>query len=151
YRLNNGTSQWELVAPGDLMERGVAYWVYTVGNSSYTGPLRLTPSHGDGLSFGLTAGEQDLTLQNNSAVPLNLTLKDLGTGNRPLVYDHTDTTNLVLAWPPLPATYTRTLAPGEIRRLRLGIERSQMTTDSYATVLAASDGVGGQFWIPVSA
>lgn len=151
YWLNNLTGQWELVNPTDLMARGTAYWVYTVGGSSYMGPLTALPGVGDGLDFGVSGDEEDLTLQNNTASAMNVTITDLGTGNRPLTYYYTDTNNPVAVWLPLPQNYVKVLPAGATQQLRLSIQRSQMTNDSYATVLAVSDGLGTQFHVAVSA
>lgn len=151
YRLNNTSGQWELVNPTDLMTRGTAYWVYTSGASSYMGPLTALPGVGDGLDFGVSGEEEDLTLQNNTASAMNVTITDLGTGNRPLAYYYTDTNNPVPVWLPLPQTYVKILPVGAVQQLRLAIQRSQMTNDSYATVLAVSDGLGTQFRVAVSA
>jgi hypothetical protein len=152
YRLNNSTSTWEPVRASDPMTRGVVYWVYTVGASSYMAPLSATPSLGDGLDFGTEADEQDLTLNNNTANPMNVAITDLGTGNRPLThYFYSAATTNPPAWLPLPQVYSLTVAPGAAVPVRLGIRRSQMTSDLYTTVLAITDGNGTLLRVPVSA
>ncbi len=151
FRLNNATAQWELVSPSDRIARGEAYWVYTSGSSSFMGPLAITPSVGDSLNFGLVAGEEDLTLQNNTAAPLNITLSNLGSGNLPLALYATPTNSPLRSWLPLPQTYTATLGSGATQRIRLGIQRGHMTNDTFATVLALSDGVGTQYRVAVLA
>lgn len=152
YRLNVASSQWELVAPSDTLQEGVAYWIYSVGASSYLAPLSATTSFGDGLDFGLEAEEQDITLQNNTANPMAVTMTDLSSGTRPLSYYYYSATNATPpAWLQLPQVYSTMLAPGSSQIVRLGIQRSQMTGDTYGTVLAISDGNGTLLRVPVSA
>ena len=149
YRLNNATAQWELVSPNDLMSRGVAYWVYTSGSSSYAGPLTVKQPGGDGLDFSLTVDELDLTLLQNSGGPETISVNDMTSGYRPLAY--WSTTNSLPIWLPLPQTLTLNLANGTNRLLRLAVRRSQMTNDLYATVLEVRDGAGTLYHLPVTA
>ncbi|HVV74113.1 MAG TPA: hypothetical protein VHI52_21850, partial [Verrucomicrobiae bacterium] len=151
YRLNNSTAQWVLVAPTDRLTRGEAYWVYTSGSSSYDGPLSVTPSVGDGLNFGATAGEKDLTLQNRTSNPLEITIADLGLSNLPLVYYGFPTNSTLRSWLPLPRSYTLNLPANSTQRFRIGVQRGQMTNDTFATVLSVGDGRGTQYHVVVAA
>ena len=152
YRLNNSSSQWALVGPTDLMARGVVYWVYSAGASSYMAPLSATPSLGDSLDFGLQSDEQDLTLENNTSNSMAVSITDLSSGARPLTYYYFSSTNGESpSWLPLPQVYSLTLGPGEVQSVRLGISRGQMTDDTYGTVLAVSDGNGTLLHVAVTA
>ena len=149
YRMNNATGQWDLVNPTDIMSRGIAYWVYTLGASSYMAPLTLTLPGGSSLDFGLDGNELDLALLQNSGGAETVTITDTGSGNRPLAC--AQYLQGVPSWPPLPKTFSTNLVSGTNRIVRLTIQRGQMTNDSYSTVLDVRDGLGTLLHVPVTA
>jgi hypothetical protein len=152
YGLNLSTGQWQQANATDPMARGVAYWVYTTGASSYMAPLTASCPVGDGLDFGRQAVELDLTLQNTTANGLNVTVADLGGLARPLVYGVvTNAATQVLTWMPLPQSLFTNVAAGGTTVVRLGILRSQMGNATYGTVLAVNDGNGTLLRVPVTA
>lgn len=156
YGLNLPSGQWQQVNATDLMARGVAYWVYTIGASSYMAPLSASCPAGDGLDFGQQAVEMDLTLQNAHSIAINVTLSDLGGlaggGQRPLAYGVvTNAATQDLTWMPLPQNLLTNVPAGGTTVVRLEIQRSQMASSTYGTVLAVSDGLGTRLLVPVTA
>jgi hypothetical protein len=151
YRLNNASSQWQLVNPNDTLASGVAYWVFTVGASSYAGPISATTVIGDGLDYNEVSSQLLLTLQNNTPSAATASLMDLGAGPRPLAYYQFTPGDLSPAWLDLRQTQPFALDPGASRNLRLAIRRAQMTGTNYTTVLQLSDGQGTRILVPVSA
>jgi hypothetical protein len=151
YRLNNATSQWQLVSPNDTLASGVAYWVYTVGASSYAGPVSATTVIGDGLDYGTVSSELILTLQNNTTSAAASFLTDLGSSPRPLAYYQFAPGDLNPAWLDLQQNQLFTLDSGATRNLRLAIRRGQMTGTSYSTVFQITDGLGTRILVPLSA
>jgi len=152
YRFNLLTGQWQQVNPSDQIMRDVAYWVWTVGASSYMAPLTARCPVGDGLDFGSQNFELDLTLQNTTSNLMNVTITDLGGLPRPLVYKAlTNATTHGMGWVPLPQSLTTNIPANGTILLQLGIERSQIVHGSYETVLALNDGNGTLLRVPVSA
>lgn len=151
YRLNNGSSQWELVNPSDPLKSGVAYWVYTVGASSYAGPLSAATIIGDGLDYGTVSSQLLLSLQNNTPGAVGSSLTDLGSGPRPLAYYQFAPGDLSPAWLDLPQSQPFNLDPGATRNVSLAVRRGQMTGASYSTVFQITDGHGTRILVPVSA
>lgn len=61
-RLDPATSEWTGVQLTDLMHPGEAYWILSVRNSSFSGPVAITFGGFDTLSFG--DGPGDITVGN---------------------------------------------------------------------------------------
>jgi hypothetical protein len=151
YRLNNASSQWQLVNPNDTLASGVAYWVYTVGASSFAGPLSASTVIGDGLDYGTISSQHILTLQNNRSGAATSTLTDLGAGPRPVAYYRFAPGDLNPAWLDLPQNQPFPLAAGATLNLHLAVRRGQMTGTNYTTVFQITDGQGTRVLVPVSA
>lgn len=151
YRLNNSSSQWELVNPGDTLASGVAYWVYTTGASSYAGPLAAATIIGDGLDYGTVSSQLLLSLQNTTPGAVASFLTDLGSGTRPLAYYQFAPGDLNPAWVDLPQVQPFSVDPGATRNLSLAVRRGQMTGTNYSTVFQITDGQGTRILVPVSA
>ena len=150
YRLNNASSQWQLVNATDTLASGVAYWVYTAGASSYAGPLSAATVIGDGLDYGVVSSQLLLTLQNNTLSSATAALIDLGASPRPLAYYQFAPGDLSPAWLDLPQNLPSALDAGASRNLRLAIRRAQMTGPNYTTVFQITDGQGTRILVPVS-
>lgn len=67
----------------------------------------------------------------------------------PVSYAQFDATNGI-TWPALPSPWTRVEAGGVTDTLRLALRREAFDTDSYATVLTITDGVGTRIRVTVS-
>lgn len=148
YRLNT-LGQWQRVAPSDLIEPGVAYWVYTRGGSTFSCPLGIQVSFGDGIDFGASLSEQTFTLQNLSDAPKTVELRDLSGGSNPLAIPVRGTEGS-LSWTPLPQTYRIDLDAGGKADVRLSLQRQRMNSTNFSTILGISDANGTFVRIPVT-
>lgn len=151
YQLNNTNSQWQLVSPNDTLAPGVAYWVYTVGASSYAGPLSAATLIGDGLDYDVASSQLLLTLQNNTSSAATAVVSDLGFGSSPLAYYQFAPGDLSPAWLNFSPSQSFVLNPGALQNLRLAIRRGQITATNYTTILQVADGAGTRILVPVSA
>jgi hypothetical protein len=151
YRLN-GTGTWSFInnpATSNL-KQGEAYWIYSVGGSSYQGPLAIDTGSRSGLVYGSDLGQITVTLTNLASAGRSVTLQMLPSGNPvPLeMSDYNNTTSLT-DYTPLPVIVT--LAAGESRMVPLNVRRSAMAAGTAESVLKISDGAGMRLLIPVSA
>ena len=65
YRLG-ADGRWTLMSNDDPLESGVAYWFYSRGGSSYTGPIEASLSYGRGLLFTRDVESLSLTIRNRT-------------------------------------------------------------------------------------
>ena len=151
YRLDSTTGQWVAVSPGDAMQSGSAYWIYTKGASDYLAPLDLKLDVGDGLDFGNEDSQLAVRLENLSSAPLNALLRDLaGASNSILSYSRFDTNQGTL-WPALPSVLAVATTPTQEVRLQLAVRRQDLAGDNYESVMEVRDGAGTRLLVPVSA
>lgn len=149
YRLSGG--QWTLVAPGDTIASGEAYWIYTKGASDYVAPLQVSVDLGDGLDYGLELTELNLRLANRTSTSINATVQESDqSGPAALSYFQFHPT-LGGQWPALSAPLAVLSAAGSETRLRLAARRQNIGGASYASILRIRDGVGTRILVPVSA
>lgn len=146
----NASGAWQVVAPGDLMQAGASYWVFSKGASQYVAPFEFAPKlGGSDLDFGLSTEENDLNFRNLRGNGVGVTLGELQpSGTTPLATSRLDVTNGVV-WTPLPALLSVPLDPLGSTQLTLGARRQTMTATQYDTVLEARDNQGVRFLIPV--
>jgi hypothetical protein len=174
YRLVNGL--WSLVtSPATTrLARGEAYWIFTRGQSTFTGPLDVAVEQGYGLDYGRILTEQTLTIRNNSATTNTVTVRRLGSrlppgseypalaGAVPLNFFQLNLAqNQVDAqWLPLPSPLTMVLRPGQEWNLRLEAQRAAMASFTpppgvtdvlYQSLLEVSDGAGSRRLVGVTA
>lgn len=102
YRLSAGGA-WELVAGTDLMQAGVAYWVFSKGQSSYGAPFEVQ-FDGDGvLDYARSLNERTVRLVNRTADALTTTVEESGApGATALKYAVFDP-GAGTTWPDVPA------------------------------------------------
>ncbi len=154
YRLS-ASGEWNPVNPGDAMQRGEAYWVYTRGPSDYQAPLEVEVDNGDSLDFGVEVGSLNLKLSNLTGATKFVAIQDaVSPADNALSYSQFNPTNGI-QWPHLlgnpPAPYSVTVGPGQTVTMRLGVRRGDFTGDRYETLLEVTDGEGGRVAVPVSA
>ena len=174
YRLN-ATGRWESISDpaSAVLTRGRAYWVYSQGPSTYSGPFRIDTDQSDGLSFGRDLTEQTLRIRNTSASPVSVTVRPVQSqappnasvpvlaGIVPLALFRIDPAQSPLAWIPLTEAVQRTgIAPGEEWVVRLEVRRRDMANFVppathhgvlFQSLLEISNGAGVQRLVPVSA
>jgi len=149
YRLSGG--QWTLVAPGESITPGQAYWIYTKGASDYAAPLKVSVDLGDGLDYGLELTELNLRIRNVTTGPMNPTVQEFVSGGAPALSYYQFNPALGGQWPPLPAPLSIASAPGSETRLRLAVRRQDVSSSNYASILQIRDGAGTRFLVPVNA
>lgn len=150
YRLNSATGQWQLVAPGDLVQSGAAYWIYTSGASGFLAPLTARLETGDGLDFGSDVTELSLRIANGTAGPMNVTLREAGAGAGRLAHYQFNPT-VGGQWSTLSSPLVISNSAGSETRVRLAVRRQSFTDTNYASILEVSDGGGSRLLVPVAA
>lgn len=144
---------WQLMSPGESLESGQAYWVYTQGKSSYQGPLEVLPPTIAGLELGSAIGSLDLGFRNHagatSSVTLNLIPSNDGIGSPVLA--HWQLENGEVKWPLLPSSYNLIVEGGGIRNVPIAVRRSEISGDRVAGLLEVKDNAGSRFLVPVTA
>lgn len=173
YQLN-AAGQWTLVSSPatTTMQAGHAYWVFSKGASTFSGPVQLTLQQRDGLVYGAVLTEQTLRIKNNSTLVKSVTIQELASlpppatnspvlaGAAPLSYLVIDATNHLFEWVSLPGLLQRVnMQPGEEWVLQLEVNRPQMApfvppTNApgvlYQSVLQVADDNGVRTLIGVS-
>ena len=153
YRLVN--SVWTKVdnAAATQMQAGEAYWVFCKGASDFQGPLSAQLQSGQGLSLhgGNAVG---LTLQNQTPNPLNVSVQNLGNGNRlPLAYilRAVTATNITKAAFDLPDAYQMpAFDAAEKRGFWLALRPERMNAAQQNGLLKITTDVGTVNWLPVA-
>ncbi len=148
YRLN-ASGQWSLVSGGDVMQRGVAYWVFSKGRSEFTSPLGFTLPQGDSLNYGTALTELPLEFQNLATSSKTITVRDLCPPS--VLSYHRSSTNGADAWSVLPVPLTVPLAAKGNESLRLAVRRQDFTNQQHACVMEVSDGQGTLYRVAVTA
>jgi hypothetical protein len=149
YRLNSASGQWQLVSPGETVQSGAAYWIYSRGASDYVAPLVVGVDSGDGLDFGAELTEAGLRLANHLAAPVNASVREVGgPGSSILSYYQFDPV-LGGRWPALPNPLAITLPTAANAQVRLAARRQNLTGSTYQSVLEVRDGAGTRLLVPI--
>jgi hypothetical protein len=115
YQLN-AAGQWTLISSpaATTMQAGHAYWIYSKGASTFSGPVQITLETHGGLVYGAVLTEQTLRIKNNSTSVKSVTIQELASqpppttnspvlaGPVPLSYEVIDATNNIFGWVSLP-------------------------------------------------
>ena len=174
YRLVNGL--WSLVVSptSTRLARGEAYWIFSRGQSTFSGPLEVAVEQGDGLDYGRLLTEQTLTIRNKSATTSTFTVRRLTSmlppsldypalaGAVPLNYFRLNVAQnqLDVRWLPLQPPLTFVLGPGQERNVRLEAQRAAMapftpppgiTDVLYQSLVEVSDGAGSRCLVGATA
>jgi hypothetical protein len=156
----------------DRMRRGEAFWVYCKGQSQYQGPLSVAFDVGDGLDYARILAEQTLRIQNASASPRTITVRQRTSGAVPadpslpvlagavpLSRYEFDVAAKRIGWYPISGPLALTIpARGELA-VRLAVRRPDMAAFTpplgrealYQSLLDVSDAAGSLLVLPVSA
>ena len=153
YRLNDDDA-WEQVNPGERIEAGTAYWVYTRGTSDFAGPFEvaLDPGFPD-LDFGKTIPETGITLINRAPVAQDIRFSRAAGGQRvPLDYQvNTDPQVAAGSWVPLAGAFPLPLQAGGWGRLTVAPRRSDLQVNRAEQVLVFTNLDGARVLVPAAA
>ena len=148
YRLSN-TGVWELVTAGDAIEKGVAYWVFSSGASTFQGSLNLENLGDDSLDFSTLLTGLTARLRSNDNGASTVTITDLGGASSPLSVQGSSSAGIT--YTPLSAPITVPLTPGETAELRLVVRRKDFAAANFSTVLEIRDNRGSRHLVTVTA
>jgi hypothetical protein len=147
YRLNS-SGQWVPVTPGEFMDRGIAYWVFSKGASDFTAPLALTSvPGGGGLNFAAGLSELPLGFKNNDFATRTISVADAIAPSALSYYGAVTNSD---PWFALPAPYNVTLATNRAQTLRLALRRQDFLS-TYQSLLTIRDGAGTLYRLPLEA
>lgn len=160
FRLST-TGYWTEIPTTTVMQPAEAFWIRTLGQSDYPGPVAVRLEQSTGLNFGSVLQEQTLRVQNRSSQTLNITLVQQASeqpnspeaaalaGPVPLSYWSQGATVQSAGWRPLLGTLTLSNVPaGGTRSLRLAVRRADMTPFAggngamYQSILEVKDTAG---------
>lgn len=141
FRLTEQGKGERIVQPGRVrLQAGVAYWIATDRKVAHMGPLHVSTFGGE-LDFGAATLSKKLEIQNTHPnQPRDVVLRLLPSESPPqgveapelagpLVFSYLDRNAAgAWSWAELPAAgLTRTLGPGEVWTLQIGLQRDQLT------------------------
>ncbi|MGJ8640237.1 MAG: hypothetical protein ACSHYA_12680 [Opitutaceae bacterium] len=171
---------WSIVTPGDPIETGVAYWIFSSGPSDYMGPVAVDFEQvfGGGLSFSgpsdtVSVDPDDVLLDLEELVFTNLSATNTASPELELIAEDGDVVDLELhVVNPVPNTLAyeignqvdsvandgssaslgETVAPRTTAQLTLGAKRNWDTGAVGRTnVYRLRTGGGNAVWLPISA
>lgn len=148
----------------EQLRAGEAYWIYTKGPTTFSGPLNIEMKDQNGLVFGNVMREHNLTIHNSSNAPRDVTVrllpserptkatKSLKSLAGPVALSY----RRLVSWGEFDAPIDFTLAPGASQGLQLAVRRAAMQSNPdpdalYESVLEVRDDKGVRFLVPVSA
>jgi hypothetical protein len=144
YRLNT-SGQWQPVVnpAATTLQRGGAFWIGCVGQSSFAGPLKILFEQGTSLNYGKSLTGLRLRIKNESGALRSFTVQQLPSatppntnhpplaGPVPLSYFRRNLASNEYGFVPLPSPLANLeVAAGEERELRLSVRRADMTPAS---------------------
>lgn len=148
YRLS-AAGQWQRVTSptSTQVEPGVAYWIFTRGNSNYQGRLGVILDQSESLEYTAARDEIRVVLRNLSGLPGTLYVNRVAGDGLPLTYLNEDPETGETGWPDLQQSLVLDVeARGEVF-LNLGLRRSRFTADRMEEVLEISDDHGQRIWL----
>jgi len=148
YKLSS-SGQWTLAGPGELMQRGIAYWVYCRGGSEYQAPFEVQIEASDRIDFGDGVEQVTVQLLNRTTANITGTLRDQLVPT-PISYASFNPTNGVV-WSPLPSPLAQAVSTAQPQPVRLAIRRGAMASEEYGSVLEVKNGAGVRYLVPVTA
>lgn len=140
----NPLGTWAPFGSFNVPQRGRAYWIKTLGPSTYDGPLQVEIESASGINFGAfrdqseiafintnATGNRIVTLEYRPSEPRPATALDSPpvAGQVPMSYRDLSTITdraPVAAWLPIAAPISLTLAPGERKVIQLAVRRGDL-------------------------
>ncbi len=152
YRLSN-TGIWEIVQnPASAqMRSGEAFWIYTEGASTYSGPVIVRTDFGDGLDFYKLLNENKRLIKNVSSSVKTFTVRYIPMGSPVPLVKFQISTNGGIIWPSFNADETLTIAAGQEKVYSFGLKRAGISTPRTESMIEILDDAGSRYLVPVSA
>ncbi len=169
YRLD-AFGSWILTPATATLNRGEAFWIRTVGQSTFSGPLSVEFEQGNGVDYGRILTEQTLRIRNSSTASKTIRARRLSSaippsgtnypalaGDVPLYYFVMNLATTNVGWAPLPDPLSKLVATNREWAIRLEVRRSGMTNPPagainarYQSVLEITDGAGSRLLVPIT-
>lgn len=159
YRLVNGTWLRVSAPDGAMMRAGEAFWIYSQGNSTFQGPLRVETFTRQGLVLG--ARFASLTLRNQTDHPVTPTVEHVTAGDNAVpmsmviqafIVSEGAVQSVAARQPDGP--WTQALPPlesGASVRVPLEARLQDMRSLMHQSLLKITTDLGTECWIPVVA
>jgi len=149
YELN-AAGQWVLANASNDMSRGIAYWVYCRGASTYAAPLFATTSTGDGMDFMDSSQSKEMTFQNLTTNAAVCRIKNAEPAI-PLAYRSLASLQTVDGWFDFGTMQELALAPEQTIPLQLMLKPDEMVGARLQNVMVVRDAATTLWYVPVSA
>ncbi len=156
YTLTNGI--WKAIEKTDqeLIQSGIAYWVYCKGGSQYVGPLEINlPGANNYLDFSRTISEFNIEMINRSPDPLSFTVTPVSNPqNEETVPLSTVSYTLITIKEYQPfetQTQPVVIEQGQSENFLLAIRRDDLEGESVSGLIKIADDMGNCFMIPIKA
>ncbi len=152
YRLNNA-GIWEMLQnPASAqMLSGEAFWIYTEGASTFSGPVAVRTDFGDGLDFQKLLNENKLLIKNVSSSVKTVTVRYIPMGTPVPLVKFEISTKGGITWPSFSAEETFAIAAGQEKVYRFALKRAGISTQRTESMIEILDDAGSRYVIPVSA
>ncbi|MCX7554065.1 hypothetical protein OS175_09260 [Marinicella sp. S1101] len=152
YRLTEAGA-WEQVSNPltETIKSGEAYWIYTEGNSSYTGLINIKLQQGESLEYRTMFTELDFMISNSSDVTNFIRIDRVGGVSMPMKFLNVDTETGEEAWPVLPASRILELAPGEDQIIKFAVDRTSFTEERMEQIFSISNEQGVRYLLHAGA
>ena len=146
YQLNSATGVWDLKDPvTTIIDPDLAYWVYSDGGSSYTGPLQL--EQGGSLEFASRLNSLVVSLRNLSGDAHTVVLDMIANGTPMETADPTPKS--VTPWLAMPLSTTADA--DALKRITVGVRRTAFSPGEYSEVLSITVPGMSRWLMPVHA
>lgn len=152
YRLSDA-GIWELVQnPAAVqMRSGEAFWIYTEGASTYSGPIAVRTDFGDGLDFLKVINENKLWIKNVSPSTKTVEVRYMPMGLPVPLVRLLVGPNGGITWPSFNAAETFTIAAGQEKLITFSLNRAGMSAPRTESMIEIRDDAGSRYLVPVSA
>lgn len=149
YELNPA-GQWVLVNGSNDMSRGIAYWVYCRGASTYAAPLFVTTTTGDGMAFLDSSQSKEMTFRNLTTNQAVCRINNQEPAI-PLAYQSLTSLSTVDGWFDFGTMFELQLGAEQAVPLKLMLKPAEMATARQENILWVQDAATTLWFVPVSA
>ena len=157
YRLDNGAWRQVNSPSAEVMRSGEAFWIFSVGASTYQGPLQAETTSRNGVALGTAT--DSVILRNTTTHPVAVTMEHVVSGPNPVplsivVLSVGDTNAPVksIASPKPDGTWLQAMPAIEAKqafRIPFELRIGAMKTARQSSLLKFTTDVGTEIWIPV--